>query len=132
MRSARVGWRRAVGAVVSAAVVMVAAVVATAPGAVALDPTVTADALPTVQINGVAWSQVVVGNTVYVAGDFSTARPAGAAAGVSTTPRGNLLAYNLTTGVLITTWAPTLDAPRTRSPRRPTARASTSVVTSRA
>ena len=30
--------------------------------------TVTADALPTVQINGVAWSQVVVGNTVYVGG----------------------------------------------------------------
>ncbi|NUU16859.1 PKD domain-containing protein [Cellulomonas humilata] len=95
----------------SSAVVMVAAVVATAQEAVALDPTVTADALPTVQINGVAWSQVVVGNTVYVAGDFSTARPAGAAAGVSTTPRANLLAYNLTTGVLITTWAPTLDAP---------------------
>ncbi|WP_456846497.1 PKD domain-containing protein, partial [Cellulomonas sp. P5_C6] len=83
---------------------------ATAAGPVQ-DPTVTADPLPTVQINGVVWSQVVVGTTVYVAGDFSTARPAGAAAGVSTTPRANLLAYNLTTGALITSWAPTLDAP---------------------
>ncbi|MCW2534292.1 MAG: Conserved secreted protein of unknown function, putative domain, partial [Blastococcus sp.] len=27
--------------------------------------TVTADGLPTVQINGVVWSQVVVGDTVY-------------------------------------------------------------------
>src|SRR5687767_3875264 len=31
---------------------------------------VTADALPTVQINGVAWDQVVVGDTVYVGGSF--------------------------------------------------------------
>ena len=30
--------------------------------------TVTADALPTWQVNGVVWSQVVVGNTVYVTG----------------------------------------------------------------
>ena len=47
--------------------------------------TVTADPLPTVQIDGVAWAQIVVGNTVYVAGKFATARPAGAAAG--TRPR---------------------------------------------
>ncbi|KQT02338.1 hypothetical protein ASG23_03125 [Cellulomonas sp. Leaf395] len=85
--------------------------VATAAEPVFADPTVTADPLPTVQIDGVAWAQVVVGNTVFVAGEFTTARPAGAAAGVSTTPRSNLLAYNLTTGALITTWAPTLDAP---------------------
>ena len=37
--------------------------------------TVTADALPTVQINGVVWSQVVVGNTVYAAGKFTTRPP---------------------------------------------------------
>jgi PKD repeat protein len=72
--------------------------------------TVTADPLPTVQINGVAWSQVVVGTTVYVAGSFTTARPAGAAAGVNTTPRANLLAYDITTGNLIDTWAPTVNA----------------------
>ena len=48
----------------------------------AVDPptpaTVTADGLPTVQINGVVWSQVVVGNTVYVAGKLHH-RPAGRA-----------------------------------------------------
>ena len=62
---------------------------------------VTADALPTVQIDGVVWDQVVVGNTVYVVGDFDNARPAGAAPGVNQTPRANMLAYNLTTGALI-------------------------------
>ena len=43
--------------------------------------TVSADALPTWQINGVVWSQVVVGNTVYVTGSFTKARPPGVAAG---------------------------------------------------
>jgi PKD repeat protein len=71
--------------------------------------TVTADALPTVQINGVAWSQVVVGNTVYVAGKFSSARPAGAAAGTNETTRNNLLAYDVRTGNLITSFAPDLN-----------------------
>ena len=69
--------------------------------------TVSADPLPTTQIDGVAWTQLVIGNTVYVGGSFTTARPAGAAAGTNTVSRSNLLAYNLTTGVLSTTWAPT-------------------------
>jgi PKD repeat protein len=73
-------------------------------------PTVAADALPTAQIDGVVWSQVVVGNTVYVAGKFTTARPAGAAPGTNTVPRANLLAYNIETGVLDTTFKPMLDA----------------------
>jgi PKD repeat protein len=71
--------------------------------------TAAADALPTVQINGVAWSQAVVGNTVYVAGAFTSARPAGAAAGTSETPRANLLAYDIRTGALITSFAPVLN-----------------------
>ena len=79
----------------------------TEPG---LPTTVSADALPTVQVDGVVWSQVIVGNTVYAAGSFSTARPAGAAPGVSTTPRTNLLAYDIRTGNLITSWAPTTNA----------------------
>jgi len=81
----------------------------TAPVPPVTVPTVSADALPTVQINGVAWDQVIVGNTVYVTGEFTSARPAGAAAGTNETPRTNLLAYNLTTGALITSWAPTLN-----------------------
>ena len=70
-------------------------------------PTVTADALPTVQINGVVWDQEVVGNTVYAVGEFTSARPAGAAAGQQQTPRANVLAYRLDTGELIKEFAPT-------------------------
>jgi PKD repeat protein len=72
--------------------------------------TVTADGLPTVQINGVVWSQVVVGTTVYAAGSFTRARPAGAAAGTQETVRNNLLAYDIRTGALITSFAPSLNA----------------------
>ncbi|MFZ4893545.1 PKD domain-containing protein [Plantibacter sp. Mn2098] len=72
--------------------------------------TVSADALPTVQIDGVVWSQVVSGNTVYVAGNFTNARPAGNAPGVGNVARTYLLAYNLTTGVLINSFAPTINA----------------------
>src|SRR4051794_6697861 len=46
--------------------------------------TVAAKPLPTVQIDGVAWTQAIVGNTVYVGGAFTTARPAGSAPGVNT------------------------------------------------
>ncbi|RBY94250.1 radical SAM protein [Blastococcus sp. TBT05-19] len=67
--------------------------------------TVAADALPTVQINGVVWAQAVVGNTVYVGGKFTSARPAGAPVGTGETPRANLLAYDIRTGELITSFA---------------------------
>ncbi len=63
--------------------------------------TVSADALPTVQVNGVVWAQTTVGNTVYATGEFTSARPAGAKAGVGETPRGNLLAYDIRTGALL-------------------------------
>jgi PKD repeat protein len=69
------------------------------------DAVVTADALPTVQVDGVVWSQAIVGNTVYVGGSFANARPAGSAPGTNRTARANLLAYNLTTGALITSFA---------------------------
>ena len=76
----------------------------------ATDPvTVAADALPTVQINGVVWSQTVVGTTVYAAGSFTRARPAGAAPGVQETVRNNLLAFDIRTGELITSFAPDLN-----------------------
>ncbi|WP_043508570.1 hypothetical protein [Actinomyces timonensis] len=63
-------------------------------------------ALPTAQINGVVWDQAIVGNTVYAVGEFSSARPAGAAEGESETPRSNAMAYDITTGALLD-WAPT-------------------------
>ncbi|MER7557287.1 hypothetical protein ABTZ46_10120 [Nocardioides sp. NPDC126508] len=81
----------------------------TAPVDPELPETVSADVLPTVQIDGVAWKQVIVGDTVYVGGNFSSARPAGAAAGTNETPRTNMLAYRLSTGELIDSFAPTLN-----------------------
>ena len=72
--------------------------------------TVSTDPLDTVQVNGVVWTQVIVGNTVYAGGSFTNARPAGAAPGVSTVPRSNFLAYDLTTGTLLP-FAPTFNAP---------------------
>ncbi len=96
---------------------VVGGVVASTPAAADTSPvdpsapeTVSAAALPTVQINGVVWAQVIVGNRVYATGQFSQARPAGAAPGMNETPRSNILAYDLTTGELITSWAPTLNA----------------------
>ncbi|WP_199424898.1 PKD domain-containing protein [Actinotalea solisilvae] len=79
--------------------------VPTVPGQPGLPSTVSADALPTVQINGVAWTQLVVGDTVYVGGNFTSARPAGAPLGTDESPRANLLAYDLTTGALLP-WNP--------------------------
>ena len=71
------------------------------------DQTVSADALPTAQIgNGVVWDQEVVGNTVYVAGKFDSARPAGSAVGENEQSRSNLMAYDINTGELLG-WAPT-------------------------
>ncbi len=80
------------------------------PADVTTPPTVAGDALPTVQINGVVWTQVVVGNTVYAGGSFTTARPAGSAPGVNTVARNNLLAYDIRTGALISSFAPNLNA----------------------
>jgi hypothetical protein len=66
--------------------------------------------LPTVQVDGAVWAQTTVGNTVYAVGKFSNARPAGAAAGTNQTPRGNILAYDIRTGALITSFNHTLNA----------------------
>jgi len=96
--------------VVSSAVLVIALALAFSPQAAAdtsppsgLPATVSADPLPTVQIDGVAWGEVVVGNTVYVTGSFANARPAGTpASSPSRVARANLLAYDITTGTLIT------------------------------
>ncbi|MFP3464345.1 PKD domain-containing protein [Leifsonia sp. SIMBA_070] len=111
-RSHRARTRGLFAAALSALLLTAAALGSTAPATAdtmppdptnpASPPTVGATALPTVQMDGVAWSQTVVGDTVYVAGKFTTARPAGSPAGSNTTPRSNFLAYNITTGVLNT------------------------------
>ncbi|WP_428978947.1 hypothetical protein [Actinomyces stomatis] len=73
------------------------------------EPAYTAVPLPTVQIDGVAWGQLVVGDVVYVVGSFNNARPAGARVGQQEVPRSNILAYDLNTGKLIEDFAPTLN-----------------------
>lgn len=109
---------RRISALVAAAALTAAAVGSvvapaaadTAPPVAGTPLTVSSDVLPTVQVDGIVWAQVIVGNKVYVTGEFTKARPAGSPKGTNETPRANLLAFDLTTGALITTWAPTLDA----------------------
>ena len=73
--------------------------------------TVSADALPTVQQNGVVWDQVTVGNIVYATGSFSQTWPAGLTnTAANDTPRANLLAFDIRTGALITSFNHTLNA----------------------
>ena len=59
---------------------------ATVSSAAAADPeplpqTVRSDSLPTVQINGVVWDQQIVGDTVYVGGEFTQGPTTGRARG---------------------------------------------------
>ncbi len=68
-----------------------------------------ADPLPTVQINGVVWSQAVIGNTVYAGGNFTAARPAGSAPGKNEVRRTHLLAFDIRTGNLISSFAPSIN-----------------------
>jgi large repetitive protein len=69
-------------------------------------PTVTADPLPSWQINGVVWSQAIVGDTVYVTGSFTRARPPGVGAGgAGEVVANNIFAYRLSTGARVTTFA---------------------------
>src|SRR6478736_6361415 len=82
----------------------------TRPVSTKLPATVSSDALPTAQINGVVWTQLIVGRTVYVGGEFTLARPAGAAPGKSTVKRSNFLTYSLTTGKL-RSFAPRFNGP---------------------
>ena len=67
----------------------------TAPGA-GVPATVSADALPTWQVNGVVWSEVVVGTTVYATGSFTAARPPGVAVGgAGSVAAANLFAFDV-------------------------------------
>ncbi|TDD75387.1 PQQ-binding-like beta-propeller repeat protein [Actinomadura rubrisoli] len=72
--------------------------------------TVSADPLPTWQVDGVVWSMTTVGTTVYATGNFTKARPPGTAPGnAKEVARGNILAFDLTTGNLITSFAHSLN-----------------------
>lgn len=71
---------------------------------------VTADALPTAQINGVVWTQAIAGDQLFAGGEFSSARPAGSALGSNEQARWNLASVNLRTGAL-NRFAPRLNGP---------------------
>lgn len=94
----------ALAATVATSGVMVVPLVATSAAAdvapaAGTPATVSADPLPTWQVNGVVWNQVVVGNTVYATGDFTTARPPGVAVGgAGEIQVGHLIAYDIRTG----------------------------------
>jgi hypothetical protein len=110
-RMARVAASASIGATLAVALVVSPSPSGadTAPSGT-LPATVSADALPTVQINGVVWSQTTVGNTVYATGSFTKARPAGVAVGgAGEVSRSNLLAYDITTGVLSTSFVHSLN-----------------------
>lgn len=109
-RLAAVAAAAAIG--LSGLVVASAPIASAAPpdASASAQPPVTMDALPTVQINGIVWAQVTVGNTVYAVGNFSTARPAGSPAGQNEVQRANILAYDIRTGVLDTGFVHTLNA----------------------
>ena len=104
-------WASTAGVTAVAAVALgvVPAQADTAPVDGSLPVTVSSDALPTVQVNGVVWTQLVVGGTVYVGGNFTSARPAGAAPGANEVARSHLLAYDLVTGVLRPGFAPAMN-----------------------
>ena len=75
-----------------------------------MQSSVSADVLPTTQVDGVVWSIAASSTVAYAGGQFTKARPSGAAAGVNTVSRNNLLAFDITTGALITSFAPDLNA----------------------
>lgn len=75
----------------------------TQPTSSSTPKTVSADPLPTTQVNGIVWKQAIVGNMVYAVGTFTQARPAGVAVGgAGSVTRNNILAYDIRTGVLDT------------------------------
>src|ERR1700712_4609183 len=118
MRTISTYGRKATAGIAATALVAgaLAALVVASPSASA-DPgpiaarsagNVTADALPTAQIDGVAWSQAILGDTVYVGGQFANARPAGVVkGGAGSVARTSLMSYTLSTGVM-TSWAPVM------------------------
>jgi hypothetical protein len=93
--------------------------------------TVTVDLLPTWQINGVVWSQAVVGTTVYVTGSFTKARPPQVAAGgAGEIDANNVFAFDITTGNPVAGFAHAFDAQGLVVRAAPDGRPSTSAATS--
>ena len=104
----------AVGVLVAAAALVAPVSTADTSPDAGTPATVSNDALPTWQVNGVVWSQVTVRNIVYATGSFTKARPPGVAEG----GRGeiaarNIFAYDIRTGARVKTFRHGLNAQRT-------------------
>src|SRR3954471_10233367 len=89
-------------ATMTAATAVVLGLVATP--ATALQGTVPGNAAPSWQTNGTVNAIAAANGIVYVGGSFSSVRPPGAAAGTGEVARGNLAAFNASTGALITSF----------------------------
>jgi outer membrane protein assembly factor BamB len=63
-------------------------------------PTLHTASTPTYQTNGRVAAILVVGNTVYIGGDFTAVRPPGAAPGSREVPRAHVAAFRVDTGKL--------------------------------
>ena len=122
----------AVLALVCAGLIVTPAVRAdTAPPA-GTPATVSADRLPTWQINGVVWSQAVANNVVFAGGQFTRARPPGVTPGVpARSAAQNFFAYDITDRQPPPVLRALGERRRSRSSSPPrTSRRSTSVATS--
>src|SRR5215217_3299758 len=85
-------------------VAIVAALLATAgPAAAASD-----SPQPSYQTNGRVWSVAFQGGVIYIGGDFTTVRPAGAAAGTQEVVRNHAAAIDESTGNLLS-WNPNVN-----------------------
>lgn len=111
-------FRRVLASATTASLVIAAIALVSAPrsAAAAEEPpvmpeTVTTDILPTWQINGVVWSQAIAGNTVYVTGSFTKARPPGVAAGgPGEIAAENVFAFDIRTGNPVANFTHSFDA----------------------
>ncbi|MEO7261960.1 MAG: LamG-like jellyroll fold domain-containing protein [Jatrophihabitantaceae bacterium] len=84
--------------------------VVTATPAVALQGTVPSNVAPSWQTNGAVSAITSANGIVYVGGDFTSVRPPGAAAGSGEVARNRLAAFNASTGALITSFNPNVNA----------------------
>ncbi|WP_067915434.1 LamG-like jellyroll fold domain-containing protein [Actinomadura rubrobrunea] len=112
------GFTRRVAAVTAAGALAATSVQGVVAGPAAADTappagtpaTVSADPLPTWQVNGVVWSMTTVGNTVYATGNFTKARPPGTAEGSGQeVDARNIVAFDIRTGELVTSFRHSLN-----------------------
>jgi hypothetical protein len=96
-------------AITAASMGVLGLVVGMTPAA-ALQGTVPSNVAPSWQTNGAVSAITAANGIVYVGGDFTRVRPPGAAAGSGEVIRNRLAAFNASTGALITSFNPDVNA----------------------